>query len=178
MMTMKKNIVMPLLALALGAAGCSGNNKEVKQESAASQAGQQPSAEQEAQYQQEAAQQAGGQEAQQMGQQVGTPLGETQVNAGESTIQTQKQVTRTITSQSELPTIRSSTVKGDLNRMSPSNLESLGLSHEQASNVVQYRDDQGGFKSTEELKNVPGMTDNMFNKLKEKVAVKTQRNAQ
>lgn len=97
-------------------------------------------------------------------------LGQEQVNAQESNVTTSRQVTRTITSQTEIPSVRTTVVRGNLNRMQPSHFQVLGLRADLAKKVVEHRDDKGPFRSVDELRQVDGMDEGQFNAIKDKVA--------
>lgn len=96
-------------------------------------------------------------------------LGETQRSAGEAKLKTERQVTRTITSESDIPTVRSATVKGDINRMDEKNFVTLGFPKTVAKNIVQYREDHGPFRSVDELDQVQGVDDRMLSRVRDKL---------
>jgi DNA uptake protein ComE-like DNA-binding protein len=81
-----------------------------------------------------------------------------------------KEITRTISS--EIPTIKSTQYKGDLNRMSETNFEVLGVPADVSQNIINYRTQNGGkIQSVDSLKSVPGMNDQIFNQIKDRVGV-------
>jgi len=68
----------------------------------------------------------------------------------------------------------SSEVSGvvNLNTASVSELDSLpGIGPTYAQRIIEYRQSNGGFKSTDELKNVKGIGDKTFDKLKNSVTI-------
>lgn len=62
--------------------------------------------------------------------------------------------------------------KPNLNRISPQELSDKGLTSQQIKNILRYRAKKGGFKSLDELKKLPGIDAETFEKLKENVDVK------
>ncbi|MBC7692588.1 MAG: helix-hairpin-helix domain-containing protein [Methylotenera sp.] len=97
-----------------------------------------------------------------------SPLGQVQSSEGNVDIQTQRQVV--ITEKSEVPTVRTVEIKGDLKRMEEKRFQALGLSPDLSRDIVNYRRDHNGFKSVDELKQVQGMDDQNFNCLRGKLA--------
>ena len=60
----------------------------------------------------------------------------------------------------------------DINAMSRDEwLKLPGIGETKADAIVNYRDEHGDFKNIEELKNVPGIKDGVFNKIKDKIKV-------
>ena len=81
-------------------------------------------------------------------------------------------------------TIKSSTIQADQNKTSTSvgkinintasegELDSLsGIGPTYAKRIIEYRNGNGGFKSIEEIKNVKGIGDATFNKLKDRISI-------
>ena len=101
--------------------------------------------------------------------QEGAALGETQRHAGEAKVRSERQVTRTITSESEIPTVQSQTVKGDINRMEEKHFRALGFPKDVAENIVEYRDDHGPFKSVNDLEQVEGVDEAMLSRVRTKL---------
>lgn len=95
----------------------------------------------------------------------GSALGETRRSTSETPVAVQRQVTRTITSQSEIPTVRTTTVRADINRMEQKHFVAIGFPQDVAKNIVEYRDDKGGFQSVNDLKKVEGVSDGLFNRM-------------
>jgi len=89
-------------------------------------------------------------------------LNKTEEEKGSDKVSVQKQVTRTITSEERVPTILEGQKKLDINRMSAGDWTGLGMPKTIADNIVKYRDDHKGFKSIDELKQVPGVNDTML----------------
>lgn len=46
-----------------------------------------------------------------------------------------------------------------------------GIGEAKAKDIIAYRTEQGGFKSIEEIKNISGIKDAVFNKIKDKIVV-------
>ena len=60
----------------------------------------------------------------------------------------------------------------DLNIATVDQLKTLnGIGDSKAKNIVEYREQNGGFKSIEEIKNVTGIGDKMFEKIKDSITV-------
>jgi DNA uptake protein ComE-like DNA-binding protein len=95
-------------------------------------------------------------------------LGQAQATQGKVDVQTQRQVV--ITERSEIPTVRTVEVKADLNRMQPKHFVALGFAPDLARKIVEYRKDHDGFKSVEELRQVEGMDEASFMRIRDKVA--------
>jgi competence ComEA-like helix-hairpin-helix protein len=73
-----------------------------------------------------------------------------------------------------LPTVKQSTLKADINRMSASDFAALGIPKNVADNIVKNRDEHGGkFTSVDDLKQVPGMSTAWVDQNKDKLGVST-----
>jgi len=60
----------------------------------------------------------------------------------------------------------------NINTASASELDTLpGIGETYAARIIEYREANGGFKSTEEIKNVKGIGDVTYEKLKDKITV-------
>lgn len=60
----------------------------------------------------------------------------------------------------------------NLNQASAAELMTLpGIGEAKAADIIAYREAQGGFASIEEIKNVSGIKDALFNKIKDKIVV-------
>lgn len=60
----------------------------------------------------------------------------------------------------------------NLNTASKEELMTLsGIGEAKADAIIRYREDKGNFQSTEELKNVEGIKDGVYNKVKEKIKI-------
>lgn len=46
-----------------------------------------------------------------------------------------------------------------------------GVGSSRAKDIISYRENNGGFKSVEEIKNVPGIKDGLYNKIKDRITV-------
>lgn len=63
-------------------------------------------------------------------------------------------------------------MKVNLNLASKEELMTLsGVGEKRAEDIIRYRSQQGGFKSIEELKNVPGIKDKVFEKIKSNIEI-------
>ena len=63
--------------------------------------------------------------------------------------------------------------KIDINKATQEELETLsGIGPSTANKIVQYRQDNGNFKSIEDIKNVNGIGESKYNEIKEKIIVK------
>jgi DNA uptake protein ComE-like DNA-binding protein len=96
-------------------------------------------------------------------------LGSKTSEPGTAEIEHQKQVT--ITEKTQIPTLKTTSTKADLNRLEPNQLVALGVSRDLADGIIRYRDSHGYFKSVEELQKVEGMSPEAFSSLKQKVDV-------
>lgn len=60
----------------------------------------------------------------------------------------------------------------DINTATTDKLKTLnGIGDSKAKSIIEYREQNGGFKSIEEIKNVTGIGDKMFEKIKERITV-------
>jgi len=60
----------------------------------------------------------------------------------------------------------------DINTATTDKLKTLnGIGDSKAKSIIEYREQNGGFKSIEEIKNVTGIGDKMFEKIKESITV-------
>ena len=63
--------------------------------------------------------------------------------------------------------------KADINKADRNTLMDLpGIGEKLAQRIIEYRQQQGGFKDIEELKNIKGVSDYKYEKLKELLLVK------
>lgn len=66
----------------------------------------------------------------------------------------------------------SSAIKLSLNKATKEELMLLpGIGESKANDIIKYRDENNGFKSIDELKNVPGIGDSIFDQIKENVTI-------
>lgn len=96
---------------------------------------------------------------------------ETNVDKGTEKVQVQKEQTRTITSEERVPTVTTGPKKFDINRMTTDDFRSIGLSDSAAKSIVDYRDQHDGFKSVDELSQVPGVSPQMIAPLRDKLGM-------
>ena len=62
--------------------------------------------------------------------------------------------------------------KGNINTASREELMTLtGIGEAKAEAIIRYREDKGSFKSAEELKEVEGIKDGVYNKVKDQIKV-------
>lgn len=101
---------------------------------------------------------------------VKTEEGQAQ-ETGEAEVETQKEVTRSITSEEKVPTVVEGQKKFDINRMSEDDWEALGFPESQAKSIIQYRDQRDGFKSVDDLNQVPGINSQLLMPLKSKLGL-------
>lgn len=83
-------------------------------------------------------------------------LGSTQ--RAEGATEVKRKVVRTETVNRDVPTIRETRVKADINRMEAEDFVLMGMSREVAEKVVESRDDDGRFRSLDDLRRVPGVS--------------------
>lgn len=70
------------------------------------------------------------------------------------------------------PGIQSDSSIVNLNTADEAGLMTLpGIGEAKARDIIAYRTEQGGFKSIEEIKNISGIKDAVFNKIKDKIVV-------
>lgn len=61
----------------------------------------------------------------------------------------------------------------NINKADSKELQNLkGIGETLATTIIQYREENGKFKKIEELMNVPGIGENKFNNIKDKIKVK------
>ena len=46
-----------------------------------------------------------------------------------------------------------------------------GIGESRAEDIIRYREEKGKFRSIEEIKNIPGIKDAVFEKIKDKIGV-------
>lgn len=46
-----------------------------------------------------------------------------------------------------------------------------GIGESKANDIINYRTENNGFKSIEDLKNIPGIGDSIFDKIKENITI-------
>ena len=60
----------------------------------------------------------------------------------------------------------------DINTAEVEQLKTLnGIGDSKAKSIIEYREQNGGFKSIEEIKNVTGIGEKMFEKIKDNITV-------
>ncbi|HUP58324.1 MAG TPA: helix-hairpin-helix domain-containing protein [Bdellovibrionota bacterium] len=96
-------------------------------------------------------------------------LGSQSSEPGTAEIQRQRQVI--VTEKTEVPTLKTTSTKADLNRIGSEHLIALGVSPELADSIVRHREEHGDFKSISELLEVDGMNTNVYRSLSRKVGV-------
>lgn len=99
----------------------------------------------------------------------GSNFGREQVTTGETDVVTQRQVTRTIQSQTSVPTVRETSIKADINRMEEKHFVALGFPRELAKSIVEHRDDKGPYKSVDGLREVKGMDEGFLLRMKDRL---------
>ncbi len=97
-------------------------------------------------------------------QDAGTQFGQAQTTPSQAEVTTREQVTRTVMRQMRIPSVRVVEERADINRMEPRHFEALGFPKQLSRNIVQYRQENKGFRSVDELREVNGMTDSLFNR--------------
>lgn len=155
------------LVLVIGIAGCASGKSERERKEAAQRRQQQEQAQKQEKQAKLEAEKKAQQEAQEIKQRA--ELGQPQVSESDTMIVSEREVTRTVKERTELPTIRVTEEKADLNRMTAQHFVALGVSEELASNIVDYRDTHGKFDSVNQLMEVPGMSRAEFNSIKDQV---------
>lgn len=101
---------------------------------------------------------------------AGVPLGQEHTSAGESEVRTERQETRTIASETDLPTVKTTSIKGNINRMEERHFRALGVPAGVSRSIVKDRDQHGAFRSVEDLRRVPGMSPTLFEEISGKLA--------
>jgi DNA uptake protein ComE-like DNA-binding protein len=94
-------------------------------------------------------------------------LGQQSAEAGTAEIERR----RVVTERTEVPTLKTTSTKADLNRVSAEHLMALGVSRDLAENIIEYRQEHGSFKATNELLEVDGMNAGAYRSLSRKVGV-------
>jgi competence protein ComEA len=72
-----------------------------------------------------------------------------------------------------VPTVENKMVKADINRMGKDDFVALGMSKQNAENIVNYRDKNGNFKSVDDLRRVPGVDQAWLEKNRDKLSLST-----
>lgn len=98
-------------------------------------------------------------------------LGEKRESAGKSAVTHKEEVV--VERETQVPTIRSTSIGADVNRMNIEQFTALGFPQEVARNIVAYRNEHGPFGAIDELKAVPGMNETLFQAHAGKLAVKS-----
>jgi hypothetical protein len=88
-----------------------------------------------------------------------------EIEEGEAEIRTRTRVVRTEIEEHSIPTVRVCDEMADLNRMDRDHFMALGLSEQAAASIVDYRDDVGEFASVDQLREVPGVDDEVMSQL-------------
>lgn len=70
-------------------------------------------------------------------------------------------------------TLDSTNGKVNINKATSEELMTLpGIGEAKALSIINYRSESGGFKSIEEIKNISGIKDSVFNKISDKITIK------
>lgn len=105
-------------------------------------------------------------------EQAQTPaLGSEQTKETEATVRRQKQVTRTVEVEENVPTITTVSEKVDLNRADQSDLVAIGVPSDVAQSIIQYREEQGRFTSVDQLSEIEGMTPDLMSSIEPQVGI-------
>lgn len=101
-----------------------------------------------------------------------TDLGGQVVNRGETEAQAQKEIVtkRTETMSEDLPTVSKAQQRLDLNRMKVEDFVVLGLDRQQAEKIIQYREQNGPFRSFSDLSKVQGLDQNWLSRYRDRFA--------
>jgi competence protein ComEA len=102
------------------------------------------------------------------------------LNLAESVTDGQKVVVPTIEEASQLETVQVDSTKEEssskyinINTADEATLDSLpGIGASKAKNIIAYRESNGGFKSVEELMQIEGIKEGVYNKIKDMITVK------
>lgn len=100
-----------------------------------------------------------------------SPIGE-RTEEGKTQVVTEQEVTKKVEKETEIPLVRRTQVFADLNEISTDGLVALGVPNDLAKNIVKYREENDGFESVEELKDVSGMNEQHYSSLEQKVTTR------
>jgi DNA uptake protein ComE-like DNA-binding protein len=99
----------------------------------------------------------------------GQQLGSVQRQQGNMEVPTQKVIVQH--TNQNVPTVTETKVRADINRMTASDFKALGLSEDEADQVVDYRTHNGPFRSVNDLAKVPDISLNWLADNHSKLAV-------
>jgi competence ComEA-like helix-hairpin-helix protein len=91
------------------------------------------------------------------------------VKEGETAVKRREVIVRE--HEEKIPSVATTKVRADINRMDEDHFRALGVPEKVAESIVDYRDDHGNFHQVSDLRMVPGMTENLYNRVKDKLGV-------
>lgn len=87
---------------------------------------------------------------------------------------TQREVTKTILHKENIPTVQTCRTKADINKMDKGDFQALGFDPQAADRIVQQREQQGQFRSVEDLSRIQGVSPDAFSQVRNDLAVGRQ----
>jgi competence protein ComEA len=94
-----------------------------------------------------------------------------QKDKGSESVEVRKQTTRVETEKESIPTVEEKHVRADINRMDLNDFVALGVPQDTARSIVQFRDKNGKFRSLEDLRRVPGVSEGWLSQYRDRLAV-------
>ena len=108
-------------------------------------------------------------------QQGAGELPQEEVEKGSAKVQypAKRKVTQTILKEQEIPTIQVCETKADINKMDEKDFQALGFDQLTSRKIVQTREQEGSFRSVQDLSRVQGIPTNLLNNLEKDLGVGT-----
>ncbi|MFP5387502.1 MAG: ComEA family DNA-binding protein [Bacteriovoracia bacterium] len=106
-------------------------------------------------------------------QQKPAELPQKEVEKGSANVEytAKRKVTQTILKEQEIPTIQICESKADINQMDAKDFQALGFDQQTAQKIVQTREQQGSFRSVQDLSQIQGVSSNLLNNLQQDLGV-------
>lgn len=86
----------------------------------------------------------------------------------------QRQFTETVLHEANIPTVQTCRTKADINQMEKKDFQALGFAPQAAERIVQQREQQGQFRSVDELSRIQGVSPDEFSQVRNDLAVGKQ----
>lgn len=86
----------------------------------------------------------------------------------------QRKITQTLLKEEQIPTVQFCETKANINAMKAEDFKALGFDQKTAQAIIQKREQQGAFKSVDDLSQIQGVSGTMLNQVRTSLGVASQ----